>query len=146
MTGIIDKKIIKKADNFPTNIPFLVLEDMDNLRQQMVSDLKSIGVNGKIHEAPNVQAAIKICSTEEVGFVISDWNLPDGTGHDFLKKFRAVPRFKRTPFVMCTTNSEINFFLDAIASGANDYIVKPWTAEELKKKILLTWDMFINKK
>lgn len=136
----------KKLEGFPTDVPFLVLEDMDNLRQQMVKDLRSIGVVGKIHEAPNVQMAIKICGTEEIGFVISDWNLPDGTGHDFLKKFRAVPRFKKTPFVMCTTNSEINFFLEAIASGANDYIVKPWTAEELKKKVQLTWETFLNKK
>jgi two-component system chemotaxis response regulator CheY len=136
---------IASSNLFPTDIPFLVLEDMDNLRQQMVSDLKSIGVNGKIHEAPNVQTAIKICSTEEVGFVISDWNLPDGTGHDFLKKFRAVIRFKKTPFVMCTTNSEIGFFLEAIASGANDYIVKPWSAEELKKKITLTWKTHLTK-
>lgn len=142
----IEKPTSKKSEAFPANISFLVLEDMDNLRSQMVRDLKSIGVIGKIHEAPNVQTAIKICSSEEIGFVISDWNLPDGNGHDFLKKFRAVERYKKTPFVMCTTNNEINFFLEAIASGANDYIVKPWTAEELKKKVQLTWDTFLSKK
>ncbi len=146
MTSIINKVPVKTNDNTPSNISFLILEDMDNLRQQLVLDLKSIGINGKIHEAANVQSAIKICSTEEIEFVISDWNLPDGTGHDFLKKFRAVPRFKKTPFIMCTTNNEIKFFLEAVASGANDFIVKPWTVEELKKKVFLTWNLFINKK
>lgn len=146
MTDKPEKTIIKKIDIFPTNITFLILEDMDHLRQLMVKDLRAIGVMGKIHEAPNVQAAIKISSTEEIGFVISDWNLPDGTGHDFLKKFRAVERYKKTPYIMCTTNSEIKYFLDAIASGANDFVVKPWDANELKKKIRLTWETYLNKK
>lgn len=146
MTTKTEKLPNRKTEEFPSNISFLVLEDMDNLRLQMVKDLKSIGVLGKIYEAPNVQAAIQICSTEEIGFVISDWNLPDGNGHDFLKKLRKVERYKKTPFIMCTTNSEINFFLEAIASGANDYLVKPWTAAELKKKVQLTWETFINKK
>ena len=146
MTTIVNKAPVKNNENALTNITFLILEDMDNLREQMIKDLRSIGILGKIHEAPNVQSAIKICSTEEIGFVISDWNLPDGTGHDFLKKFRVVPRFKTTPFIMCTTNNEIKFFLEAVSSGANDFIVKPWTAEELKKKIFLTWNLFVNKK
>jgi two-component system chemotaxis response regulator CheY len=145
MTDKTEKTVIKKIEVFPNNITFLVIEDMDNLRKQMVSDLKAIGIQGKIFESANVQGAIKICSQEEIGFVISDWNLPDGTGHDFLKKFRAVDRFKKTPFVMCTTNSEINFFLEAVASGANDYIVKPWKQEELRKKIQTTWESFLKK-
>lgn len=145
MAELLDKKIpLKKVDSFPTEVTFLILEDMDNLRQQMVNDLKAIGIKGKILEAPNVKTAIALASTEEIGFIISDWNLPDGTGHDFLKKVRSVHKLKKTPFVMCTTNSEISFFLEAIASGANDYIVKPWTADELKKKIQLTWTV-VNK-
>lgn len=146
MTLKTEKTAIIKSDSFPTNINFLVLEDMDNIRRQMVSDLKTIGILGKIHEAPNVQTAIKICSTEDIGFIISDWNLPDGTGHDFLKKLRAVERFSKTPFVMCTSHDEIKYFLEAIASGANDYIVKPWQASELKNKIRLTWETYLTKK
>jgi two-component system chemotaxis response regulator CheY len=136
---IIDDK------NFPLGITFLLLEDMENLRSQMISDLRSLGITGIIHEAADVQSAIKICVAEEIGFVISDWNLPDGTGHDFLKKFRAVLRYKKTPFVMCTTNSETRYFLNAIASGANDYIVKPWTVEDVKKKLQLTWNNYLAK-
>lgn len=145
MTSISNKLPDKQNEAAPYNIPFLVLEDMENLRQQLITDLRSIGIIGKIHEAANVKDAIGVCSKEEIGFVISDWNLPDGTGHDFLKKFRAVPRFKTTPFIICSTNNEIKFFLDAAASGANDYIVKPWTAEELKKKVFLTWNLFMKK-
>lgn len=136
----------KKNEVFPRELNFLILEDMDNLRKQMVSDLRTLGVSGKIYEAPNVQAAIKFCSTETIDFIISDWNLPDGSGNDFLKKVRAVEKFKKTPFIMCTTNNEISHFMDAVANGANDYMVKPWNIEELKKKIQLTWEMIQSKK
>lgn len=131
--------------SFPSNETFLILEDMDHLRQQMISDLKSIGVNGKIFEAPCVQDALKIAAAEKIEFIISDWNLPDGTGLDFLKKVRASAKYKTTPFIVCTTNDEIQYFLDAVANGANDFIVKPWTVEELKKKVTLTWNGYLKK-
>lgn len=140
-------QIIKKNVSFPATINFLILEDMDNLRQQLISDLRSLGLSGKILEAANVQTAIKICeSGNAIDFIISDWNLPDGTGHDFLKKVRTLKQFKSTPFIICTTNNEIKYFLDAVASGANDFIVKPWNVEELKKKIITAWNSAQSKK
>ncbi len=43
---------------------------------------------------------------------------------------------------MCTTKSESSSVLEAVQNGANDYIVKPWTADELKKKIFSTWENY----
>jgi len=54
------KPAIKSSEEFPIDINFLILEDMDNIRQQMVSDLKSLGVRGDIFQAATVQDAIKI--------------------------------------------------------------------------------------
>jgi len=136
----------KSVESFPNDQTFLILEDMDHLRSQMISDLKSIGVEGKILEAPCVQDALKLAAAEKVQFFISDWNLPDGTGLDFLKKVRSSEKYKTTPFIVCTTNDEIQYFLDAVANGANDFIVKPWTVEELKKKITLTWNGYLKKR
>lgn len=120
----------------------LVLEDMDNLRAQMIKDLRIIGLKGKILEASNLQGAIGFVKTEKISFIVSDWNLPNGTGMELLKKMRATPYYENTPFVMCTTKSEISSVLEAVQSGANDYIVKPWTTDELKKKIFSTWDNY----
>ena len=141
-----EKTGLKKIEVFPRDVNFLILEDMDNYIQQMIKDLRTLGVTGQIFEAPDVKTAIALCSKEAIGFVMSDWNLPDGTGHDFLKKFMASARYKTTPFIMCTTNSEISYFLEAVQSGANDFIVKPWEIAELKKKIQMTWDTYLHKK
>jgi two-component system chemotaxis response regulator CheY len=130
---------------FPSNKTFLVLEDMETLRNQMVSDLKSIGVKGKIVEAINVAEAIEKSKNEEVEFFISDWNLPDSTGFEFLKKLRASTKYSKTPFIMCTTHNEINYMLDAIKNGANDYLVKPWEVSDLSKKVQAVWKSFLKK-
>jgi two-component system chemotaxis response regulator CheY len=146
MTNKPGKTQIKKIDLIPSSITFLVLDDMEAIRNEIVKDLKEMGIEGKILEADSVQSALKICSTEKVGFILSDWNLPDGTGLDFLKKLRTSERFKKIPFIMCTTQSEINFILDAVANGANDYIVKPWEPEDLKSKVSHVWEAYLNKK
>ena len=124
---------------FPTNLTFLLIEDMDTLRVQMKSDLRKLGVTGTIFEAPCIADAIKIIQSAEIEFIICDWNLPDGTGYDLLQKFRKIPAYAGTPYVMCTTMNEISNILDAIKAGANEYIIKPWDIDELKKKLELTW-------
>lgn len=119
---------------------FLLLEDMPQIREQMVKDLRDLGITGTIIEADCVKKAIEAMNTHKFNFIISDWNLPDGTGYDFLVKLRSVLAFKSIPFIMCTTMDEVKYILDAIKAGANEYVVKPWTIEELKKKIGDTWD------
>ena len=130
---------IKLSGKFPKAITILLIEDMDNLRVQMIEDLKSIGHTGSILEAACVADAIRVIQSNQIDFIICDWNLPDGTGFDLLKKFRKIPAYEHIPYVMCTTMDEISNILSAIQEGANDYIVKPWKIEELNKKITSVW-------
>ena len=123
------------APTIPKDLTFLVLEDMENLRQQMVRDLKSLGFSGTIHEAENVSKAHEILKSQPINYIVSDWNLPDGTGLDLLKKCREIPKFKDLPFLMVTSMDSISDMLDAINAGVSDYLVKPWSKEELNKKI-----------
>lgn len=132
---------VKIDDKFPSNITYLLIEDMDSIRVQMRNDLRQLGVTGTILEAACIADAVKIIQTEKIQFIICDWNLPDGTGLNLLIKFRAVKAYATIPFVMCTTMNEIGNILEAIKAGANEYIVKPWQIDELQKKIKLTWSL-----
>ncbi len=89
----MNEKMIQMKQNSENilEVTILVLEDMDNLRMQMVKDLRTIGLKGKILEAANLQVAIGLVKSEKIAFIVSDWNLPDGTGMDLLKKMRATP-------------------------------------------------------
>lgn len=125
-------------------VPFFILDDLQSIRNQMVNDLRSVGCKGEITEAESIQDALSKFRNVEIGFVICDWNLPDGSGLNFLKEFRKEKNFLKTPFVMCTTNDEVAHFLEAIQEGASDYIVKPWTSKELISKLNNCWK-FVNR-
>ena len=67
--------------------------------------------------------------------IISDWNMPRMTGFQLLKIVKAVPGFKNTPFLMATAEGQQEKVLQAIKHGVNNYVVKPFTSEQLIGKI-----------
>lgn len=112
------------------------VEDMEQFRTELKKDLISIGFNpNKIYQVEDLMSFIKLVKNLRPDLIICDWNLPDGTGFDLLKKIKSVPSLKDIPFVLCTTMDEINNILDAIAAGASEYVVKPWKYVELEKKL-----------
>lgn len=124
----------------PLEVNFLILEDMDSIREQMINDLKSMGFNGEFYEAPDLKTTVSYCKDKSFEFIISDWNLPDGTGLDFLKKVKKVSKLAKLPFLICTTMDEVENMINAIHEGANEYVVKPWNKEELGEKINFAWE------
>ena len=70
-----------------------------------------------------------------MNLIISDWNMPNMTGLEFLKKVKADPQYNHIPIIMLTAEAEKGQVLEALQSGANGYIVKPFAAASLKEKI-----------
>jgi len=116
-------------------LKILIVEDMENFIKQMVNDLKKLQIKGSINYAMSIKKGIGLIDTQDYDFIISDWNLPDGTGMDVLKHVRQKKNYAKTPFLMCTTMNEVENILTAITAGATEYIVKPWEFEELKTKL-----------
>lgn len=125
--------------HLPKDILILHLEDMQNVHDQMVEDLRSIQIENEIVHALNLKQAYELCKTKPIGFIVSDWNLPDGNGLEFLKKLRGTKKFEKTPFLMCTTMDEVEDMINAINEGANDYLIKPWRKSELFEKMNSCW-------
>lgn len=118
----------------------LLIEDMKNLRLKMKDDLNSFIENLTFLEAENLSEAYNLCENKQIDMIISDWNLPDGIGYDLLVKIKATDKFKATPFVMCTTMDNVDDILNAIAAGADEYLVKPWSIDELQEKVISSWN------
>lgn len=70
-----------------------------------------------------------------VDLVISDWNMPKMTGIEFLKAVRADDGLKAVPFIMVTPETEKEEIMEAVQTGVNQYIVKPFNANQLEEKI-----------
>lgn len=118
-----------------STLVILVVEDMPQMRAQLVTDLRLLNFSGVILEAENLQVAKGIIFKHKLDLVICDWNLPDGSGVDLLKEVKGQFRFRYLPFIMCTTVDEVANIINAITNGASEYIVKPWSVAELEKKI-----------
>lgn len=125
----------KFSPNMNLQMRVLIIEDMENFRKQMLNDLRELGLTGIIDEAENIQSAVSFLKQNKYDLILSDWNLPDGTGYDLLVKFKQSALSKSTPYILCTTMDEVSSILKALSAGADEYIVKPWQQAEVRKKI-----------
>ncbi|MBM7866072.1 response regulator [Heliobacterium gestii] len=72
----------------------------------------------------------------DMDLILLDWNMPGMNGWEFLQTIKHHPRYKHIPVMMVTTEGERENIVRAIRAGAIHYLVKPFTMEELLKKII----------
>lgn len=119
-------------------IKILVVDDFEMMRFQMKRELTNLGFTDIVEAVDGNQAIdelMKQSSAHPYDLVLCDWNMPNSTGLDVLKFCRAIPTYEKVPFVMVTAEAEQEAVVKAISAGANDYIVKPITAENLNARL-----------
>tara|TARA_R110002049_G_scaffold305129_1_gene501331 strand:- start:2055 stop:2477 length:423 start_codon:yes stop_codon:yes gene_type:complete len=124
----------------PADLNFLIVEDTVIFQKKMVQTLNDLGFTGNVTVAGTLEEGYKSLSEKKPDFILSDWNLPDGVGIDFLKKVRSDEKYNQTPFVMVTTMDAIDDILDAAKIGSDDYIIKPWEEDEFSVKISTSYE------
>jgi DNA-binding response OmpR family regulator len=114
--------------------PILIVEDDDALRQVLADQVSSSGVFQSI-EAATLGEAVRHLSAPEARFdsIILDINLPDGDGRDFCAQIRKQGH--SMPIIMLTGAAEENDVISGLNAGANDYIAKPFRANELLARL-----------
>lgn len=128
---------------FPTDTKFLVVDDFATMRKIIKKVLNELGYTN-VQEADDGKTALPLIQQahdagQPYGFIISDWNMPGMQGIDLLKACRVDPRFKSTPFMLVTAESEQKHILEAAKSGVSDYVVKPFNSATLKAKMERVW-------
>jgi two-component system chemotaxis response regulator CheY len=112
----------------------LVVDDFATMRKIVKNVLKQISIENVV-EAENGKAALNVLKTEDVDLIISDWMMPEMTGIEFLKVCKEDDEKKKIPFIMVTAEGQKDSVMEAIKSGVDNYIVKPFTPEKLKEAI-----------
>jgi two-component system chemotaxis response regulator CheY len=84
-----------------------------------------------VTEAENGSLALEQCRAHLPGCVLLDWNMPVMTGIEFLRALRKEFGPDNPPVVFCTTETEMSFIEQAIESGAQEFIMKPFNEEIL---------------
>ena len=88
-----------------------------------------------VREAADGAEALKACLERMPDAVLLDWNMPVMTGIDFLKALRLVPNGTTPVVVFCTTENDLARIQEAIALGADEYIMKPFDREIVEAKL-----------
>ena len=114
----------------------LVVDDSSTMRRIVINTLKKAGFS-EIIEAGDGKEALGKMTSDKVDFVITDWNMPEMNGLEFVQAVRADADLKDTPILMVTTRSVKEDILEAMKAGVNSYFVKPFTPQTLKEKINL---------
>jgi two-component system chemotaxis response regulator CheY len=123
---------------FPTTARILTVDDMATMRKIIKSLLNQLGYTN-IDEAENGKEALVKLKQNKYDLVLLDWNMPEMDGITLLQEIRKDPELKNIPVIMVTAEAKKENVLLAIQSGANNYIVKPFTAETLKEKLEKVW-------
>ena len=118
---------------------FLVVDDFATMRKIIKKVLNELGYTNVEESDDGKNALPMIHAAHDAGspyqFIISDWNMPGMQGIDLLKACKADPRFKSTPFMLVTAESEQKHILEAAKAGVSDYVVKPFNSATLKAKM-----------
>jgi len=116
------------------NMKILAVDDSATMRRIIVNTLKRVGMDDVIEAEDGADAYAKLETEEGINFIITDWNMPNMSGLEFVTKVREG-QFKDIPILMVTTRSIKEDIIEAMKAGVNSYIVKPFTPQTLKEKI-----------
>lgn len=111
----------------------LVVDDSAIMRKVIIGILNGLNVKSdNIDQAEDGTQAVEMAGAKEFNIILMDWNMPNMLGIDAVKAIRASGN--KTPILMVTTEGERTNVVTAIQAGANNYLVKPFNAEDLREK------------
>ena len=114
----------------------LIVDDMMTMRKMLAKACKEMGFNKFTEAADGREAWEKLSNADPgVDVIISDWNMPEVTGLDFLKRVRGDGKFKTLPFLMVTAENDKSQVMEALKAGVSNYVVKPFTTDGIKEKL-----------
>ncbi|MDR3193238.1 MAG: response regulator [Treponema sp.] len=115
-----EKKTLLAVDDMPASLATLktILQDQFNLRL-----------------CESAQAAIHTLSREKIDIILLDIEMPDMSGFEFLERLRDAPETRGIPVIFVTSHATPGFIEEAISSGVDGYVVKPFVPEVLIKRI-----------
>ncbi len=113
--------------------PVLVVDDSKAQRKILQMQLTRWGY--QVTEAASGDEALALCCAQDFDIVLSDWMMPGMTGLEFCKAFRALPREGYGYFILLTSKSEKAEIADGLENGADDFLTKPVSADELRARL-----------
>jgi len=114
----------------------LAVDDSSVIRKVIIATADVLNIE-TIEAEDGVEALEKLAAHhDEIDLVLLDWNMPEMNGYDVLVEIKSNEEYKNIPVMMVTTEGQQSSIVAAVRAGANNYLVKPFTVEELETKIV----------
>jgi two-component system chemotaxis response regulator CheY len=114
----------------------LIVDDSTAMRKILRRIVETLGF--KVVEAGHgIEAMQQLGSFPTTEVALVDWNMPEMNGLDFVKAVRANPLYEQTKLVMVTSETDPTKMARAMMAGADEFLMKPFTAEMLLDKLHL---------
>lgn len=132
--------MVAAANPVFAKLTVLLVEDDGFALKLAQSVLRNLGV-GHVILARDGAEAIRILDSKatRADLIISDWNMPNVTGLDLLRHVRKT--WQNMPFIMLTGRATEDFVVAAKDNGVNGYVIKPFSPDQLMKKIQSVFNM-----
>lgn len=115
----------------------LIVDDSSVMRKIVERSLRQAGIESLVvFEAGSGVDALNVLRTRAVDLILSDINMPSMDGLEFVRQLRSQQLAAGVPVVMITTESSEEHVKQAIQAGANGYLRKPFTADQVKQRVL----------
>lgn len=111
----------------------LLVDDDPDIREVLSAMLASVGLS--VTPVASAEEALDHVGEERVDLVILDWSLPSMTGLDLCRMLRGRAALESMPIIFLSANALTQDIDEAFASGADDYVVKPFRAPELGARV-----------
>jgi two-component system chemotaxis response regulator CheY len=111
----------------------MVVDDSESLRQVVSIALEGAGY--RVIEAKDGLDGLTQLTGDKVHLVISDVNMPNMNGIDFVKQLKTLPKYKFTPVIMLTTESQQYLMEEGRKAGAKAWMVKPFRPEQMLEAV-----------
>ena len=114
----------------------LIIDDSSVARKTIALTVESLGY--AVIEAKNGEDGLTVLASEadQIALIMLDWNMPGLSGLEVLVKIRKEPKTQAIPVMMVTTEMERKNMVEAVKAGANHYLTKPFTPEDLSVRVL----------
>ena len=113
----------------------LVADDASFIRDMVKKHLRDKLPGAEIYEAPDGSRALAALRGQTMDLILSDWEMPNVSGEELLRQLRKDERYQATPFIMISSQGDRAHVVKAVQAGVSDYITKPFTPDELIRKV-----------
>jgi two-component system chemotaxis response regulator CheY len=113
----------------------MLVDDSRVMRNIMKNIFEGLNMPVQFLEASDGKKALQVLLSNPVDLVLLDWNMPNLSGIDFLKKVRAMDRYQKIPIIMVTSEASKINVVEAVREGVTAYITKPINPDVFLEKL-----------